>query len=74
MTAPVSSSHLARNLSSKRHEESGFDGNRTDIMKTWFFPNDKWVGPQEVEDGLMKLTADGYLQWALFLPYVQSES
>lgn len=63
-----STSPMVRNLSSKRHLDSGFDGNRSDIVLQWFFPNTEWVGMSEsLLDGLVRLTVQrGDLRWVLF--------
>lgn len=61
-------SPMEANLSSSREEESGFDGNRTDILVHWYYPNRSWIGfDEETRDGLMQQTVEGHLRWVLFL-------
>jgi len=64
-----STSPMERNLSSERETELGFDGNRTDILVHWYYPNDTWeYFDEELCNGLMAQTVGGHLRWALFVP------
>lgn len=66
-------SPMVANSRSKRHESSGFDGNRTDLLRGWFFPNDKWHGlSPELQEELMEITAAGHLSWVLF-PWINPD-
>ncbi len=61
-------SPLMANLDSDRDEEHGFDGNRSDILSKWLFPNNGFTGEsEEVLAFLVEMTRSGDLQWGLFL-------
>jgi len=49
---------------------AAFDGNYTNDLVSWLFPNEKWTAeavPQMLEE-LMLYTMHGHLAWCVFAP------
>lgn len=53
---------------SEHHLVAGFDGNRSDALRHWMFPNERFEADKdEMIDNLAAMTFDGNLFWTVFL-------
>ena len=57
---------VERAFDSFREASPSFDGNRTDDIIHWYFPNTRNLPWTEILAGLMEMTEEGHLQWCLF--------